>query len=168
MRRPIPHWFEERAAGSGRAALCTIRTRRSISTWCNGRTDIIMTNPDEGLSAGSCQQEEDGSGFKLDRDRRLTRSKYFGVGVGIGLAPGHRTDLKARLERARLKEPDQFDGSNWNSYALKYFPFATAQIDVNGRRAKVAFRLALHSAAAMRCHRHPPRFVCTHRSLISG
>ena len=83
----------------------------------NGRTDMIMTNPMKAFL--KFLSKKDGAGYEFVSPQ-IDETKYFGIGVGIGLRKGN-DDLKKRLDAAVL---ELGKNGSLKTYALKYFPFA--------------------------------------------
>ena len=83
----------------------------------NGRTDIIMTNPMKAYLKFLSKDKGKKFGFVSPP---LDDPKYFGIGVGVGIAKG-REDLLKRINGA-LKT--LIENGSLKKYSLKYFPFA--------------------------------------------
>ncbi len=83
----------------------------------NGRTDMIMTNPMKAFL--KFLSKEDGAGYEFVSPQ-IDETKFFGIGVGIGLRKGN-DELKKRLDTAVL---ELTKNGSLKTYALKYFPFA--------------------------------------------
>lgn len=108
-------WFEAKLPGA--KVLLYDSSETLYIDLQNGRTDMIMTNPMKAHL--KFLSKENGAGFEFVSPQ-IDETKFFGIGVGIGLRKGNDA-LLARLNKAITTLSN--DGS-LEKYALKYFPFA--------------------------------------------